>query len=54
MILKKQTKLRPTIEEIKAGPEQQAFRALYKVLEFGLTAKDATASTIKDCLSALA
>ena len=53
VIAKRQTKLRLTTRDIQSDPQVQAFRCLHKVIEFGLTAPNSTALTIKNCLSAL-
>jgi len=52
MIAKRLTKLRLKIEDIRADPELEAHRCLFKVIEAGIESEDAEAETIKKCLSA--
>jgi len=50
MIVRRQTRLSLKPAELEKDPESQAYRCLFKVLEAGVSAEDASADTIKKCL----
>ena len=52
MIVKRLTTLRLKSDKIQDDPDLEAYRCLFKVIEAGIDAEDASAETIKKCLSA--
>ena len=52
VIVRRQTRLSMRHDELKQDAELQTYRCIFKVLEQGVSAEDASAETIKKCLMA--